>query len=87
MVNFLFIYLFIYLIFKVLLQLSIKYKILELEIYTNAIVKYNNYIDTTKALRTIKTKDEDLPIKKYMYLAMYKDYLVITTVLFYQLEN
>ena len=58
------IYLFIYLIFKVLLQLSIKYIILELKIYTNKIVKYNNYIETTKTLRTIKTKDEDLPINK-----------------------
>ena len=53
-------FLFIYLIFKVLLQLSINYKILEHEIYTNTIVKYNNYIDTTKTLRIIRTKDKDL---------------------------
>ena len=47
-----------YLIFKVLLQLSIKYKLLELEIYTNTIVKYNNnYIYTTKTSRTIRSKD------------------------------
>ena len=35
-----FIYLFIYLIFKVLSHLSIKYRIVKLEIYTNTIVKY-----------------------------------------------
>ena len=49
-------------------------------------IKYNNYICTTKTLRTIRSKDEDLPINKVYIIAMYKDYLVITTVLFYQLE-
>ena len=38
----------IYLIFKVILQLSIKYIILELKTYTNKIVKCNNYLNTTK---------------------------------------
>ena len=83
----LFIYLFIYLIFKAVLQLSIKCKILELEIYTNIIVKYNNYIYTRKTWRTIRSKDEDLHINKVYIIAIYKDYLVITTVLFYQLEH
>ena len=61
--------LFIYLIFKVLLQLSIKYKILEIEIYTNKIVNYNNYIDTAK-LKNYKNKDEDLPINKVYIIAI-----------------
>ena len=69
--------LFIYLIFKVLLQLSIKYIILEHKTYTNKIVKYNNCIDTTKTLRTIRNKDEDLPINKIYLTAMCKDDLVI----------
>ena len=42
------------LIFKVLLQLSITYIILELKIYTNTIVKYNSYIDTTKTLKSMR---------------------------------
>ena len=50
----------IYLILKVLSQFSIKYIILELKTCTNKIVKYNNFIDTTKTLGTIGTKDEDL---------------------------
>ena len=63
------------------------YIILELKIYTNKIVKYNNYIDTTKTLRTVRTKDEDLPINKEYITAMYKYDLVIKTVLFYQLDH
>ena len=31
-------------------------------------IKYNNYIYTTKTLRTIRSKDEDLPIRSiYLY--------------------
>ena len=63
------------------------YIILELKIYTNKIEKYNNYIDTTKTLRTIRTKDEDLPINKEYITAMYKYDLVIKSVLFYQLDH
>ena len=63
------------------------YIILELKIYTNKIVKYNNYIDTTKTLRTVRTKDEDLPINKEYITAMYKYDLVIKSVLFYQLDH
>ena len=55
------------------------YIILELKIYTNKIVKYNNYIDTTKTLRTVRTKDEDLPINKEYITAMYKYDLLIKT--------
>ena len=80
--GFFIIYLF-YLIFKALLQLSI----LELEIYTNTIVKYSNYIYTTKTLRTIRSKDKDLLKNKVYVIAMCRDYLVITTVLFCQLEH
>ena len=63
------------------------YIILELKIYTNKIEKYNNYIDTTKTLRTIRTKDEDLPINKEYITAMYKYDLVIKSVLFCQLDH
>ena len=58
-----FFFFFIYLIFKVLLQLTIKDIILELKTYTNKIVKCNNCLNTTKTLGTIRIKDEDLPIK------------------------
>ena len=68
----------IYLIFKVLLLLSIKYIILELKTYTKKIVKYNNYVNTTKSLGTIRIKDEDLPIYIKIYLYIYKDALVMT---------
>ena len=47
--------------------------------YTNKIVKYNNYIDTTKTVRTIRTKDEDLPVNKVYNNSYVEDDLMITT--------
>ena len=55
---------FIYSILKAPLQKSIKYIILGLNIYTNKIVKYNNYVDTTETLGTIRTEDECLPMNQ-----------------------
>ena len=46
--------------------------------YTNKIVKYNNYIDTTKTIGTIRTKDEDLPTDQTYVTAVHKNDLVIT---------
>ena len=53
-------------------------KIHELKSKTSQIVNYNNYIDTTKAIGTKTTKDEDAPINKIFIAAMYKNHLVIT---------
>ena len=64
-----------------------KYIILGLNRYTNKTVEYNNYIDSTKTLPTIRTKGEDLPMNKIYINYVQKLPIDYNMVLFYQLDH
>ena len=72
---------------KVPLQESIKYIILGLNIYTNKIVQYNNYLDNTETLGTIKTEDEYLPMNQICINYIQKLPIDYNIILFYQLDH
>lgn len=63
------------------------YIILGLNIYTNKIVKYNSYLDTTKKLGTIRTEDEYLPMNQIYINYIQKLPIDYNIVLFYQLDH